>query len=142
MVQEFKFLGYNMEKISSFYGIFLIIWGVFISLFSQSSSITSYIPSLIGVCILFFSLLALYVPRRKKLFMHIVVFIGLVVVLGGFDILRGIDTIFINFWADISKIMMLLTGIFFIFLCVKSFIHARSQSVSYTHLTLPTIYSV
>ena len=127
MVQEFKFLGYNMEKISSFYGIFLIIWGVFISLFSQSSSITSYIPSLIGVCILFFSLLALYVPRRKKLFMHIVVFIGLVVVLGGLDILRGIDTIFINFWADISKIMMLLTGIFFIFLCVKSFVHARSQ---------------
>ena len=127
MVQEFKFLGYNMEKISSFYGIFLIIWGVFISLFSQSSSITSYIPSLIGVCILFFSLLALYVPKRKKLFMHIVVFIGLVVVLGGLDILRGIDTIFINFWADISKIMMLLTGIFFIFLCVKSFIHARSQ---------------
>lgn len=127
MVQEFKFLGYNMEKISSFYGIFLIIWGFFISLFSQSSSITSYIPSLIGVCILFFSLLALYVPRRKKLFMHIVVFIGLVVVLGGLDILRGIDTIFINFWADISKIMMLLTGIFFIFLCVKSFIHARSQ---------------
>ena len=127
MVQEFKFLGYNMEKISSFYGIFLIIWGIFISLFSQSSSITSYIPSLIGVCILFFSLLALYVPRRKKLFMHIVVFIGLVVVLGGLDILRSIDTIFINFWADISKIMMLLTGIFFIFLCVKSFIHARSQ---------------
>ena len=127
MVQEFKFLGYNMEKISSFYGIFLIIWGFFISLYSQSSSITSYIPSLIGVCILFFSLLALYVPRRKKLFMHIVVFIGLVVVLGGLDILRGIDTIFINFWADISKIMMLLTGIFFIFLCVKSFIHARSQ---------------
>ena len=127
MVQEFKFLGYNMEKISSFYGIFLIIWGFFISLFSQSSSITSYIPSLIGVCILFFSLLALYVPRRKKLFMHIVVFIGLVVVLGGLDILRGIDTIFINFWADISKLMMLLTGIFFIFLCVKSFIHARSQ---------------
>ena len=127
MVQEFKFLGYNMEKISSFYGIFLIIWGFFISLFSQSSSITSYIPSLIGVCILFFSLLALYVPRRKKLFMHIVVFIGLVVVLGGLDILRGIDTIFINFWADISKIMMLLTGIFFIFLCAKSFIHARSQ---------------
>ena len=127
MVQEFKFLGYNMEKISSFYGIFLIIWGFFISLFSQSSSITSYIPSLIGVCILFFSLLALYVPRRKKLFMHIVVFIGLILVLGGLDILRSIDTIFINFWADISKIMMLLTGIFFIFLCVKSFVHARSQ---------------
>ena len=75
--------------------------------------------------ILFFSLLALFVPRRKKLFMHIVVFIGLVVVLGGLDILRGIDTIFINFWADISKIMMLITGLCFLILCFKSFLHAR-----------------
>ena len=59
--------------------------------------------------------------------MHIVVFIGLIIVLGGLDIIRNVDTLFINFWADISKIMMLISGVFFIFLCIKSFIHARSQ---------------
>ena len=128
MVQEFKFLGFNMEKISSFYGIFLIIWGIFISLFSDSNSFPSYIPSIIGFCVLFFSVLALYLPQKKKLFMHIVVFIGLIIVLGGLDIIRNVDTLFINFWADISKIMMLISGVFFIFLCIKSFIHARSQS--------------
>ena len=127
MVQEFKFLGFNMEKISSFYGIFLIIWGIFISLFSDSNSFTSYIPSIIGFCVLFSSVLALYLPQKKKLFMHIVVFIGLIIVLGGLDIFRNVDTLFINFWADISKIMMLISGVFFIFLCIKSFIHARSQ---------------
>ena len=127
MVQEFKFLGFNMEKISSFYGIFLIIWGIFVSLLSDSDSFTSYIPSIIGLCILFFSLLALYLPQKKRLFMHIVVFIGLLIVLGGLDIFRNVDTLFINFWADISKIMMLISGVFFIFLCIKSFIHARSQ---------------
>ena len=127
MVQEFKFLGFNMEKISSFYGIFLIIWGIFISLFSDSNSFTSYIPSIIGFCVLFFSVLALYLPQKKKLFMHIVVFIGLIIVLGGLDIIRNVDTLFINFWADISKVMMLISGIFFIVLCIKSFIHARSQ---------------
>ena len=75
----------------------------------------------------FFSVLALYLPQKKKLFMHIVVFIGLIIVLGGLDIIRNVDTLFINFWADISKIMMLISGVFFIFLCIKSFIHARSQ---------------
>ena len=68
MVQEFKFLGFNMEKISSFYGIFLIIWGIFISLFSDSNSFTSYIPSIIGFCVLFFSVLALYLPQKKEAF--------------------------------------------------------------------------
>mgnify|MGYP006253144195 CR=1 FL=1 len=127
MVQEFKLVGFNMEKISSFYGIFRIIWGIFVSLFSDSDSFTSYIPSIIGLCLLFFSLLASYLPQKKRLFMHIVVFIGLLIVLGGLDIIRNVDTLFINFWADISKIMMLISGVFFIFLCIKSFIHARSQ---------------
>ena len=127
MVQEFKFLGFNMEKISTFYGIFLIIWGICVSLLSESDSFTSYIPSIIGLCVLFFSLLALYLPQKKKLFMHIVVFIGLIIVLGGLDVFRNVDAMFINFWADISKIMMLISGVFFIFLCIKSFIHARSQ---------------
>ena len=127
MVQEFKFLGYSMEKISIFYGIFLMIWGIFISLLSESNSFTSYIPSIIGLFLIFFSLLALYIPKKKKLLMHIVVFIGVVIVLGGLDIFRSFDKIFINFWADISKVMMLISGIFFVVLCIKSFIHARSQ---------------
>ena len=59
--------------------------------------------------------------------MHIVVFFGLVTLLGGLDLIRSImnESLFSNFWADISKLMMLVTGLFFVTQCVRSFIHAR-----------------
>ena len=43
------------------------------------------------------------------------------------DFFRTIITgnVFTNFWADISKLMMLLTGLFFTIQCIRSFIHAR-----------------
>ena len=61
--------------------------------------------------------------------MHIVVTIGLLVFLGGMDITRGIlkNNFFVNFYADLSKLMMLVTGLVFTILCVKSFIFARKN---------------
>ena len=61
------------------------------------------------------------------MFMHIVVIFGLAIFLGGLDFVRSIFTgsVFENLWADISKLMMLLSGLFFTYKCVKSFIHAR-----------------
>ena len=50
---EFKTLGMTMEKFSIIYSLFLIVWGIIISLLSKSSSITSYIPSILGFPILF-----------------------------------------------------------------------------------------
>ena len=35
--------------------------------------------------------------------------------------------IFDNYWADISKLMMLLTSLFFTIQCIRSFIHARKN---------------
>ena len=124
---EFKALGITIEKLSIFYGIFLIVWGVIISFLSDSNSFTSYIPSLLGVPILIFSFLSIIFVNKKKMFMHIVVFFGLVIFLGGLDFIRIIigGNIFENYWADISKLMMMLTGLFFTIQCIRSFIHAR-----------------
>ena len=47
--KEFKVFNITIESLSVFYGIFLIGWGVVISLISGSSSLTSYIPSFLGV---------------------------------------------------------------------------------------------
>jgi hypothetical protein len=118
-----------MENVSIIYGIFLIIWGVGVSFISGSNSLTSYIPSMFGLPILFFAFLAIKFPNRKKLFMHIVVTFGLIVFIGGLDFSRGIikGTSFNNIWADTSKLMMLITGLVFTFLCVKSFIFARKN---------------
>ena len=59
--------------------------------------------------------------------MHIVVLLGLIIFIGGLDFIRAIITgnVFTNFWADISKLMMLLTGLFFTIQCIRAFIHSR-----------------
>ena len=125
--KEFTFIGLEMEKISIYYGILLIAWGFVVSLLSQSNSFTSFIPSILGIPILTFGFLTLKFPERKKLFMHIVVIFGLIIALGGADIFRSLANPFANFWADLSKIMLLATGVLFTYLCVKSFIFARKN---------------
>ena len=130
MIQkEYKFLGLNMESISIVYGIFLILWGFTINFVTSSSSFTSLIPSFFGFSILLFSILALTFSSKKKLLMHIVVLLGLLIALGGLDIFRSlISGSFLNiFWADLSKLMMLLSGFFFTFLCIQSFRFARKN---------------
>ena len=128
MPTEFKFLGNNMEKISSYYGAFLIIWGFAVSSLSNSESLTSLIPAFLGILIFVFALFALFIPSKKKLFMHIVVMFGLITFIGGLDLFRNFNSLFNNFWGDLSKLMMLTTGLFFTYLCIKSFIHARKQN--------------
>ena len=126
-INEFMVFGIKIENFSVFYGTFLIFWGVIVSFMSGSNSFTSFIPSIIGLPILIFSNLSIKFENKRKLFMHIVVFFGLVALLGGLDVIRSIinESLFSNFWADISKLMMLVTGLFFIIQCVRSFIHAR-----------------
>ena len=126
---EFKVFGLTMENLSIFYGFFLIFWGVLISLISGSDSLTSYIPSFLGIPILIFAYLSIKFITKKKMFMHIVVLFGLIIFIGGLDFIRSIITgvVFENFWADISKLMMLITGLTFTYQCIRSFIHSRKM---------------
>jgi hypothetical protein len=124
---EYTFMGLTMENISLIYGIFLILWGIGVSYLSDSNSITSYIPSIFGLPILLFAVLALLIPSKKKLLMHIVVTFGLIIFLGGLDFFRSLGNPFENVWADSSKLMMMITGFIFTLLCVKSFIFARKN---------------
>ena len=127
--KEFKVLNLTIEKLSIYYGLFLIAWGDMVSFISGSSSSTSYIPSFLGLPLVVFSYLAVKFSSKKKLFMHIVVIFGLIVFLGGLDVIRSLlgGYAFQNFWADASKTMMLLTGLYFLVQCVRSFIFARKN---------------
>ena len=126
---EFVVAGLTIEKLSIYYGLFLILWGVVISFISSSESFTSYIPSILGVPILIFSYLSIKFISKKKIFMHIVVLFGLIIAFGGLDFIRSLvsGNAFDNIYADLSKVMMLITGLFFTFQCVRSFIHARKM---------------
>jgi len=128
---EFKIFGITIEKFSIFYGLFLILWGIIVSLVSESNSFTSFIPSLIGLPILIFSLLSIKFVGKKKFFMHIVALLGLIAFLGGFDFFRSVfsGNTFHNLWADTSKIILLITGAFFVYQCIKSFFYARKNKI-------------
>ena len=125
--KEFKVFNLKIEKFSLLYGIFLITWGIIISFISGSDSVTSYIPALLGLPIFVFSYLAMRFNTKKKIFMHIVVIFGVIIFLGGIDLLRSFvnGSAFNNLWADTSKLMMLLTGFYFSYQCIRSFIFAR-----------------
>ena len=129
MNKEFTFLGNSMENITIIYGIFLIVWGVAATIFSGSQSITSLIPTIFGLTIIILSFFAKKFTNKKKLFMHIVVLIGFIIFLGGLDLIRGLiqGNIFVNLWASSSKFMMMISGLFFIILCIKSFIFNRKN---------------
>tara|TARA_B100000900_G_scaffold266619_1_gene227595 strand:+ start:85 stop:474 length:390 start_codon:yes stop_codon:yes gene_type:complete len=127
MNEEFKWCGLTVEKLSLYYGIFLISWGLVISLISGSDSFTSYIPSVLGLIVFLFSVLAIKIPNKKKLFMHIIVLFGVIIFLGGLDVLRSLDSLFDNYWADLSKLMLLVTGFCFTVINVKSFIFIRKN---------------
>ena len=125
---EFRVFNKSIEIVSVGYGIFLIIWGITVSLLSQSTSFTSFIPSIFGFLLILFAILAIRVPTKKMLFMHIVVVIGVLIWLGGFDFFRSLvigSDPFTNIWAGSSKLMMFVTATIFIFMCIKSFRFAR-----------------
>ena len=124
---EFTVLGKNIEQLSIYYGFFLFLWGVIVSLISGSTSFTSYIPSYIGSVVVLFSYLSIKFSNRRKLFMHIVALTGFLIVLGGLDVIRTTvnGKLFDNYWADMSKIMMLITGVLFVYFCFMSFRYAR-----------------
>ena len=129
MNKEFTFLGNSMENITIIYGIFLVVWGAVVTIFSDSQSITSLIPTIFGLTIIILSFFAKKFTNKKKLFMHIVVLIGFIIFLGGLDLIRGLiqGNIFVNLWASSSKFMMLISGLSFIILCIKSFIFNRKN---------------
>ena len=131
MNKEFTFLGNSMENIAMIYGIFLIVWGIGVTILSDSQSITSLIPAIFGIPIIILSFFAKKFPDRKKLLMHIVVLIGLIIFLGGLDLIRGLiqGNIFVNLWASSSKFMMIISGLVFTILCIKSFIFNRKNKL-------------
>ena len=122
--QDFRVFSLSIEFLTTLYGLFMVIWGISISLISGSSSITSMIPAFIGVPLAFIGFLSMIKPTFRKALMHIAVVIGIIAFLGGLDFFRGM---FDNYYAGLSKLMLLVTGFVYVYFCVQSFIFVRRQ---------------
>ena len=121
--QQFKFLGLNAINFSIIFGVFLITWGLVISYLSGSNSLTSMIPSFLGIPIFSLSILSKIFPNSQKMLMHIVIIFGLLTALGGADFFRSLiaGNFMNNPWADISKAMMFIVGLLFCYVCIQHF---------------------
>ena len=122
--QDFRVFSLSIELLTTLYGLFMVIWGISISLISESSSITSMIPAFIGVPLAFIGFISMIKPTFRKALMHIAVVIGIIAFLGGLDFFRGMFT---NYYAGLSKLMLLITGFVYVYFCVQSFIFVRRQ---------------
>jgi hypothetical protein len=123
-IQDFRVFSLSIEFLTTLYGLFMVIWGISISLISGSSSITSMIPAFIGVPLAFIGFISMIKPTFRKALMHIAVVIGIIAFLGGLDFFRGM---FNNYYAGLSKLMLLITGFVYVYFCVQSFIFVRRQ---------------
>ena len=122
--QDFRVFSLSIEFLTTLYGLFMVIWGISITLISGSSSVTSVIPAFIGVPLAFIGFISMIKPTFRKALMHIAVVIGIIAFLGGLDFFRGM---FNNYYAGLSKLMLLITGFVYVYFCVQSFIFVRRQ---------------
>ena len=127
---DYQVFGLNSIKISVIYGIFLIVFAVFVSAASGSRSLTSYIPAMLGLPILFLGLVAFAAPSKQKLVMHVNVVIGLIIFLSGLSVIGSLASgtaLTSSFWANLSRLFLSISGALYLTFCVKSFIFIRKQ---------------
>ena len=122
--EDFRVFSLSMEFLTTLYGLFMVIWAISISFIAESSSITSMIPAFIGLPLVFIGIVSTIKPTFRKALMHIAVLIGAIAFLGGLDFFRSM---FSNYYAGLSKLMLLITGFVYIYFCVQSFIFVRRQ---------------
>ena len=125
MRTQYTVAGQSIPTITISYGSFLILWGIVISQISESNSITSYFPSLLGAPLLLSGILANAIPEKRKLWMHIAATFGLLSALGGTRFFMVISDGF-NY-ASSSMLMLLVTGAIYTYICVQSFIWFRKN---------------
>ena len=125
MRTQYTVAGQSIPTITISYGSFLILWGIVISQISESTSITSYFPSLLGAPLLLSGILANAIPEKRKLWMHIAATFGLLSALGGTRFFMVISDGF-NY-ASSSMLMLLITGAIYTYICVQSIIWFRKN---------------
>jgi len=122
--EDFRVFSLSIEFLTTLYGLFMVVWAFFISFIAESSSLTSMIPAVIGLPLMFIGIVSTFKPTFRKALMHIAVLIGAIAFLGGLDFFRSM---FSNYYAGLSKLMLLITGFIYIYFCVQSFIFVRRQ---------------
>ena len=125
--KEYQVFGVTMAQISIAYGLFLVGWGAYFSMGSESP--TSWIPAILGAPVLLAGILTVMVPSKKKIWMHIAVLFGALAFLGGMMVFSkmGQELTEAQSRAALSQSMLFVTGGLYSFVGVRAFVWARKQ---------------
>jgi hypothetical protein len=125
MGEEFQCCGFGMPMISKGVGLVLSVWGIAAYIISDMASVTAMIPTFIGAPILLMGFLSEKMPEKRKLFMHIAAVFGVFAVIGSTRIFSMLGGDYgLTFF---SLLLLMVLGVFYTVVCVKSFIHARKS---------------
>ncbi|MGK0185045.1 MAG: hypothetical protein ACI9R3_000820 [Verrucomicrobiales bacterium] len=116
-----------MSKISIFFGLLLVTLGLAFYVATGSEKVTALIPSFLGAVIILLGAVAL-VPKFKKHAAHGAALAGLLGILGGLGM--GLKAVMSagdieHPLAVTEQFIMGIICVFYLILCVKSFIGAR-----------------
>ena len=114
----------NMPILAMINGLFLIIFGVFSYITTGQSSVTSLIPSFIGLGLLVPGYLAYSNPNMKMHAMHATALFALIGTLGG---LMALPSIMEGDWSNstIARFVLFFVCVDYMVLSIMSFRNAR-----------------
>jgi hypothetical protein len=127
---QFRFFSLSINQWTFAYGVLLSVWSLVTSVLSGFESMTSMIPAALGLPVIAMGAAAVRWPKKNKIWMHVAMVFALIAFLGGADFFRPLTVgtpLFVNPVASISKLLMLISSAFFLFICIRSFRWARIQ---------------
>ena len=130
MSSEFRVFGMTVPHIAIMSGGIISAWGV-LAYFIQSAdppSITALIPAFFGFPMLLLGALSGSNPSNRHHYMHACMVIALIMAVAGARIATNFDGM--SWLGIVSHLLILLVGVSFTFVGVKSFKHARLERES------------
>jgi len=128
-MNEFKFLGQNIPRLTTLVGGALVVEGLGFYLGTGMTSITSMIPAFFGIPLIAMGIMATQQPERSHFWMHIAVVFGLLTFLGGGMGVKGLLSSDLSA-STLAQLLMLVIGGVYTFACIRSFTHARKARES------------
>ncbi|MAQ56855.1 MAG: hypothetical protein CMA47_01380 [Euryarchaeota archaeon] len=135
MSEEFRFFGMSVPNLARTFGIVLIVWSLYLYYYAIEPptglnpdliddwrpSITVLIPAFLGLPMAVLGIMAGRDEKNLRHYMHAAMVVALFMALGGARIINGGMSSF----AFISHLLLLLFGVAFMFVGIRSFRHAR-----------------
>ena len=126
MDDEFTYLNLNVPTFTKVTAAALALIGAVTYFATGQESVTALIPTFVAIPLFLMAVAAEQYPEKRALVMHVAVLLGLFCISGGAMGVSGLAKGDVSA-SVIEQLSMMIVGIFYTYVCVLSFIHARNN---------------